>query len=53
MVVHQMLGKSEAHDRTSEPLLWVPDALAWAYGKGGDWRRRMDGVVRSVVSVTS
>ncbi|MFF0575263.1 hypothetical protein [Streptosporangium saharense] len=61
LVVHEMLGKAEAHDRmayghgrpSSEPLLWVPDALAWAYGKGGDWRRRTDGVVRNVVSVTS
>lgn len=29
------------HDATgSEPMLWVPDAIAWAYGKGGQWRRR-------------
>lgn len=25
----------------SEPLLWVPDAVAWAWGRGGDWRRRI------------
>lgn len=24
----------------AEPLLAIPDALAWAYAKGGDWRRR-------------
>lgn len=24
-----------------EPLLAVPDALAWAWAKGGDWRRRV------------
>ncbi|WP_062137438.1 hypothetical protein [Demequina aestuarii] len=22
------------------PLLWVSDAVAWSYAKGGDWRRR-------------
>ncbi len=25
----------------SEPLLWVPDAVAWAWGRGGAWRRRL------------
>ncbi|WP_147305409.1 hypothetical protein [Subtercola boreus] len=24
----------------SEPLLALPDSLAWAWAKGGDWRRR-------------
>lgn len=24
-----------------EPILWVSDAVAWAYGAGGDWRRRV------------
>lgn len=23
-----------------EPLLWIPDAVAWAHGAGGDWSRR-------------
>jgi hypothetical protein len=27
-----------------EPLLWVPDAVAWAHGRGGDWRRRVQPV---------
>ena len=31
-----------------EPMLWVPDAVAWAYGKGGDWRRRAQPVVSRV-----
>ena len=22
-----------------EPLLWVPDAIAWAWGRGGRWRQ--------------
>jgi hypothetical protein len=24
-----------------EPMLWVADAVAWAVGAGGDWRRRV------------
>lgn len=24
-----------------EPMLWVADAVAWAYGAGGEWRRRV------------
>lgn len=25
-----------------EPLLWIPDAIAWAFGRGGDWKRQLD-----------
>jgi hypothetical protein len=28
-----------------EPLLWAADAVAWAVGAGGDWKRRIDPVV--------
>lgn len=28
-----------AHD---EPLLWIPDALAWSWGRGGHWRKSVD-----------
>ncbi len=33
--------------RTSEgePLLWAVDALVWAAGAGGEWRRRISAVV--------
>ena len=32
---------SYGHLRTrDEPLLWVPDAVAWAYGAGRQWRPR-------------
>ncbi|GAA1536132.1 hypothetical protein [Kribbella lupini] len=24
-----------------DPLLWVPDAVAWAWTRGGNWRRRV------------
>jgi hypothetical protein len=29
----------------TEPLLWAADALCWAVGAGGDWRRRVAAVV--------
>jgi hypothetical protein len=32
-----------------EPLLWLPDAVAWSYGAGGDWRRRVAPLVETVV----
>jgi hypothetical protein len=28
-----------------EPLLWVADGVAWAWGAGGDWRRRVEPIV--------
>jgi len=28
-----------------EPILWMSDAVAWAYGAGGDWRRRVSPIV--------
>ena len=38
---------------SSEPLLWVPDAVAWSWGRGGDWRRRVGelGLVERVEEV--
>ncbi len=26
---------------SNEPLLWIPDAVAWSWGRGGGWRRRV------------
>lgn len=34
-----------------EPLLAVPDVIGWAWAKGGDWRRRTDGLVVDVIEV--
>lgn len=28
-----------------EPLLWIADAIAWSYAKGGDWRRRVQPMI--------
>ncbi|MFG1628974.1 hypothetical protein [Kribbella sp. NPDC049227] len=35
----------------ADPLLWTADAAAWAYGKGGDWRRRVEGIVAQVTDL--
>jgi hypothetical protein len=40
------------HRRASaELLLAVPDAVAWCWAKGGDWRRRIEPVVTDVREV--
>lgn len=33
---------------TTEPLLWIPDAIAWCWMRGGTWRKRVEamGVTR-------
>ncbi|GAA3840849.1 hypothetical protein GCM10022243_04000 [Saccharothrix violaceirubra] len=37
------------HFRSSEePLLWAADALAWCFGAGGEWRRRVEPFVDEV-----
>ena len=41
-------GHASAHE---EPLLWVPDAIAWAVGRGGDWRRRAEPLLDKVVDL--
>lgn len=28
-----------------DPLLWAVDALVWAFGAGGDWRRRVSHLI--------
>ena len=40
------------HERAAaEQLLAVPDAVAWCWGRGGDWRRRVEPVVSGVHQV--
>ena len=34
-----------------EPLLWVADAVAWAYGAGPQWRPRADSLIDHVQDV--
>lgn len=33
------------HPAHAEPLLWAADAVCWAVGAGGDWRRRIAGIL--------
>ena len=37
--------------RKREPLLWIPDAVLWAYGAGGDWRDAAMPLVSKVIDV--
>ena len=40
------------HRRASTDLaLAIPDAIAWCWAKGGDWRRRIEPVVTNVREV--
>jgi hypothetical protein len=41
----------EHHHRHAEPVLAIPDAIAWCWSKGGDWRRRIRPIVSDVRSV--
>lgn len=41
----------EHHRAAAEQLLALPDAIAWCWAKGGDWRRRVEAVVTDVRQV--
>ncbi|TQM81743.1 hypothetical protein FHX81_4118 [Saccharothrix saharensis] len=34
-----------------DPALWVPDAIAWCHGAGGEWRKRVAPLVEAVVDI--
>jgi hypothetical protein len=34
-----------------EPLLWIADAVAWAYGTSGDWHRRVGPMIDKAVEL--
>lgn len=34
-----------------EPLLWMPDGVAWAYARGGAWREAAMPVITAVIDV--
>jgi hypothetical protein len=36
---------------TEEPLLWIPDAVAWSWTRGGEWRKRVKGLRLQVIRV--
>jgi hypothetical protein len=39
----------EHREASTEPILWMSDALAWSAGAGGDWRRRIRAMVEAEV----
>lgn len=45
-VEYSHVGKSD------EPLLWIADAIAWSYARGGDFRRRVIPLIDSVKELT-
>ncbi|MGL5823410.1 MAG: hypothetical protein ACRCYU_00875, partial [Nocardioides sp.] len=34
-----------------EPLLWVSDAIAWSYQRGGEWRTRIEPMITDTVEL--
>jgi hypothetical protein len=34
-----------------ECLLWIPDAVAWCWGRGGEWRKRVFSIIENVEEV--
>jgi hypothetical protein len=34
-----------------EPLLWLPDIIAWCYGRGGTWRDAVEPLVTEVIEL--
>jgi hypothetical protein len=38
-------------DSTSESLLWIADIVAWCFGAGREWRKRIDPIVSTVVDL--
>lgn len=51
---HKRLGCSFRYDHDAaaqEPLLCIPDAVAWAFGRGGDFRRRAEHLTDIIVDL--
>jgi hypothetical protein len=34
-----------------EPLLWLPDIVAWSYARGGHWRESVQPIIREVINL--
>ncbi len=53
----QALGARDLRERVryehrraaSEPLLWLPDAVAWSYGRGGHWGALVAPIIERVL----
>jgi len=41
-----------SHDTAkNEPLLWIPDAIAWSFARGGEWKTRIKPLIINVTDV--
>ncbi|MFD4674607.1 hypothetical protein ACFWNN_33135 [Lentzea sp. NPDC058450] len=57
LTIRTTLGKSswgtglfyEHLPSENDPLLWIPDIVAWCYGAGGDWLRRVQPLMGNVI----
>jgi hypothetical protein len=38
-------------DSTNESLLWIADIVAWCFGAGREWRKRIDPIIGTVVDL--
>lgn len=38
-------------DSKGESLLWIADVAAWCWGANGDWRRRIQPIIRETISI--
>jgi hypothetical protein len=46
LVKRKIFELTYEHFRAHEdPMLWASDAIAWSYGAGGEWRRRVAGLL--------
>lgn len=51
--LYQEVRKHRLEDKLSyvhesphnEPLLWIADAIAWSYAKGGEWKKRAEPLI--------
>jgi hypothetical protein len=54
VLLHHAHGADLVYEHVESPqecLLWIADAVAWCYGAGGHWRRRVDPVITNVTSL--
>ena len=60
VTIHSLMGSNPEpafeyyhHRSAHEPILWIPDAVAWAWGRGGNWRRQVErlGLISSLTRV--
>jgi hypothetical protein len=58
-VLYDAVGKHGLRDQLSyhhlrakqEPMLWIPDAVAWCVAKGGEWPARVRPLVEKTIEV--